>query len=289
MEELTGEEFDQFLSSFKNNQRYYNTLEIISYSNENKPLTPNIDFKMYCLDHIKDDTKSFAGMLPKSMDAIFYKKEDNILYLIEFKGSNLNDHGLNKVQNVFDKVVSKNNSITIKSHNKGSNKKDYDCYDKDMEDDLKYVKDHFKDTIQEDSEKKPIESLFMTIPLIYQDYCLRNGKDCKDIRNFLDNCIKKLYLVVAIIEDDENVNEEQSQRKGMNVSHLFYSKKSNKSKSNRRGKFNKSNSTSIKNRRDPIRGYYKKLTVLGIFDDCQIGEKNKFKQFLADEGLEDNN
>ena len=167
MEELTGEEFDQFLSSFKNNQRYYNTLEIISYSNENKPLTPNIDFKMYCLDHIKDDTKSFAGMLPKSMDAIFYKKEDNILYLIEFKGSNLNDHGLNKVQNVFDKVVSKNNSITIKSHNKGSNKKDYDCYDKDMEDDLKYVKDHFKDTIQEDSEKKPIESLFMTIPLIY--------------------------------------------------------------------------------------------------------------------------
>ena len=259
MQELSKEDFHKFLLSFHNNPRYFNTLEEISRSDKGNPLT-NVPCSMYNLDHMKDDVKSLNDLKPKSMDAIFYKEEENILYLFEFKGADISQNSTMKLDILVKELVMKNNANVSKKSTK--------CISTPIIKNLMKFREDFIDPIESSLKLKPIESLTMTIPSIYNEYCQEKGCTPKDIRSFLNNCQKNIFVLVKEdVREDEDLDEILDEKK--------------------KGKFNRSfyeRLTKSKN----INDYYYKLKRDGIIDDYQIGLEHKFRNYLKSEDLLNN-
>ena len=108
----------------------------------------------------------------------------------------------------------------------------------------------------------------MTIPSIYNEYCQEKGCTPKDIRSFLNNCQKNIFVLVKEdVREDEDLDEILDEKK--------------------KGKFNRSfyeRLTKSKN----INDYYYKLKRDGIIDDYQIGLEHKFRNYLKSEDLLNN-
>ena len=199
MESLTNKEFIEFFESFKYEDEYYTSITTISSPHDtngniiNDPLIKYDSFKMYSLDEIKHDTKLFNSKYPKSVDAIHFKEREDgkfVLYLIEFKGTNLDTHGLQNLRAL---------NLEIQNRMKECNtrKDSGECFSENMVRDLKTIEKYFLDSIETDVNEKPTEALFLTIPTIYKEYCNKNNKELKDIDEFLRNCEKRLFVFVG--------------------------------------------------------------------------------------------
>lgn len=200
MSELTNDEFISFLKSFEdgeyNNHKFYDTITEISrkHSGKRESLIEN-DFKMYSLDDIAKSSNELRSNLPKTADAIFYKEDTDgklSLYFIEFKFHNLDEPDARDLLYSFvDEIYAYENK--------------FKCVKK-YRNDLNKVKKYYGDDITHSLILKPIESIKVVIPKLYNEYCSNNLLPQKDIESYLDKVDKRLFVFVSTYTEEGKFN-----------------------------------------------------------------------------------
>lgn len=195
---LTSQEtlFVEFLQSF---HEFYLKAYEIAENSKGVSILPmengENNFKMYALDEICHSCKIFTeegiSITPKTTDAIWYKKvEDNFfIFLIEFKGD------------LLCRNSSKCTLVEVIENLKNKN------YNDELEHELfllDKVVSKYSDRMLNGLAAKPIETVIIALPLIYEEYYEKNKSQVEylDIRNFLKSS-RIVYRVVSISEDYE--------------------------------------------------------------------------------------
>ena len=195
---LTADEtkFVEFLNSFP---QFYKKAHEIAENTNGISILPMEDgeneFKMYALDDICHSCKIFREgnllITPKTTDAIWYKKvgENFFIFLIEFKGD------------LLCRNSSKCTLVEVVENLKNKN------YNDELEHELfllDKVVSKYSDRMLNGLAAKPLETVTIALPLIYEEYYEKNKDDVEylDIRNFLKNC-RIVYRVVSISENYE--------------------------------------------------------------------------------------
>lgn len=202
MSEIENESFKKFLKSFNEgeykNHKYYDTITEISRkgSGDRAPLITNKK-EMYSLDDIAKGSESLKGNLPKTTDALWYKEGDDgkiSIYLIEFKFHNL------------DKPDPKDQLIAFVD-NIYSERKKYKCISDDERNELNTIKKYYGDNVNHSLILKPIETLNIVIPKLYEEYRVENPEnEMIDIKEFLNNIEKRYYVFVSTYTEEGKLN-----------------------------------------------------------------------------------
>ena len=195
---LTTEEtlFVEFLQSFP---QFYKKAHEIAENTKGISILPmengENDFKMYALDDICHSCDIFRDgnllITPKTTDAIWYKKvgENFFIFLIEFKGD------------LLCRNSSKCTLVEVVENLKNKN------YNDELEHEL-FLLDKvllkYSDRMLNGLAAKPLETVTIALPLIYEEYYEKNKDNVEylDIRNFLNNS-RIVYRVVSISEEYE--------------------------------------------------------------------------------------
>lgn len=262
MTSISNKAFIEFLEYYAKNPKYIDTITEISWPKNKKgetdrrrnPLIEN-SFQMLSLDDIcKECSKFDQYNRPSTTDALWYNLTDNgdlILYFIEFKWHNLDypkDQQL--MEDTFLKLERKTEITT------------------DMKDKFKKLYRSYSDEdVSFKLRLKPFESLFVVLPILFEDYCEKNNKDLIGLNNFLKTCEIKVFSFVSTFTRE---NESQGY-------------KNNKSKN--RLKFNRIMGPKGSIGRT-VWKQYKRLELSPLIDFADIYPKSFFETFLIDEGLE---
>lgn len=208
MSDSCNEEFIKFIRSFDGgshkNHKFHDTITEISrkHSGKREPLIEN-DFEMYSLDDIKDGSKILKDNPPKTTDALYFKEDDGklSLYLIEFKFHNLDDPDAKDLLNAFvDEIYS------------SDNKKKYKCLSKDDKNDLRKIRNYYGDDVSNTLVLKPIETIRVTLPGLYEEYCNNNPDVEKiNIEKYLDNIEKKYFVFVSTYTETGKFNRHKEE------------------------------------------------------------------------------
>lgn len=198
--ELTGDEslFVEFLKSYP---QFYKKSHEIAENSKGVSILPTDDgkneFRMYSLDEICHSCRIFRQdnvlITPKTTDAIWYKKQNGIFYifLIEFKGDLLfKASGKCLLVDAVESLKAKNEEL------QNDLSREIAMLDKTV---LK-----FSDRMLNGLAVKPLETVTIALPLIYEEY-YENNKDhveYLDIRKFLSDS-RIIYRVVSISADYE--------------------------------------------------------------------------------------
>ncbi len=137
--------------------------------------------------HLKDNG-SVKGNRPASVDGLYFV--NGRLYLIEFKGTY--NYTLN-FEEIMDKCIEK-------------------VDDEDLVGALENIKNRYDDEILCNLKIKPSDSLFLTLPKIYQYYCEKMGLEHnkKEFLSWLLKVPKRLYVVFLNDSYDSERNESKS-------------------------------------------------------------------------------
>lgn len=199
MEVLTNKEFITFIRS---HEKFYEDITEISKNNSGTPLIEN-DFKMYSLDEMCWDCELLEDYTPKTTDALFFKESLDgkfTLYIIEFKFHNFNKPNAKDMLKIMNEDV--NNS---------------DCASDKFKSNFRKIKNYYGDEVEFSLILKPIESLSVVIPALYEQYCIDNNIPQKDIRTFLDNAEKKLIVFISHYDEKRNHNRSKQRVQTMDV------------------------------------------------------------------------
>lgn len=193
---LTSDEakFVEFLKSFS---QFYWPSHKIAENSKGVSILPHDgdknEFKMYALDEICHSCQIFkeggVWFTPKTTDAIWYRKENDnfFIFLIEFKGDFLcRTSSKCSLVEVVDSLKSKNY---------------YDELSQEINS-LDKIVDKYSDRLLNGLASKPLETVTIALPLIYEEYYNNNNVEYLDIRKFLNNS-RIIYRVVSISEDYE--------------------------------------------------------------------------------------
>ena len=205
MEALTNKEFKDFI---KSHDKFYKDITEISMSDFGESLIEN-DFKMYSLDEMCWDCKLLEEDTPKTTDALWFKESLDgkiTLYIIEFKFHNFNN------PNVKDML-----EIMAKDVNDSELEDKYKCLSDKFKNNLRKIKNYYGDEVEFSLILKPIESLSIVIPTLYEQYCIDKGIPQKDIRSFLDNIEKRLIVFVSHYDDKKKHNKSKQRVQTMDV------------------------------------------------------------------------
>lgn len=202
MNDLSIEEFVDFIKSYK---KYYLPITEISAPKKNNKvdkenaLVKNDNFFMYSLDDMCKSVDKFKNR-PTSMDALYYKiHEDNFsLYLIEFKGHNFEE--IKTKDTMVDNIDSVISNISNKSE---VSKQDI----RDLENFRKY---YVNKEIGLNSRLKIFESLFIVLPVLYEEYCKNNNIKIKNIKKFLNDSVTNVFFVSRDFNDPKNKRNNKS-------------------------------------------------------------------------------
>jgi len=203
MDDLTNKEFIEFI---KSHEKFFKSITEISMNDYDEPLIEN-DFKMYSLDEMCWDCK-LLEKAPTTTDALYYKEHNDgklSLYLIEFKFHNFNSPNAKDMLELISKDV-----------NADGNK--YNCLSNTYKKYLRKINNYYGDEVLFKLVLKPIESLNIVIPALYEQYCLDNGYPIKDIRKFLENVEKKLIVFVSHYDDNPHRNKSKQRLQSMDIS-----------------------------------------------------------------------
>ena len=190
MENLTNREFIDFIKSYN---EYYKDITEISKNKYGEILIEN-NFKMYSLDEMCWDCELLQERTPKTTDALYYKENSDgslSLYLIEFKFHNFNDPSAQDMLNSISKDV-----------NDERNKTKYKCLSHKYKKYLRKINNYYGDDVEFGLVLKPIESINVVIPALYEQYCIDNSYPQKDIRKYLQNIEKKMIVFVSHYDDN---------------------------------------------------------------------------------------
>lgn len=209
MEELTNDDFKKFIRYFKDKEyedeyhkihKCYDTVRELSKSDTERadPLIRNSFQKMYGLDWMVKCSKKLNNKPPKSTDALFINEDKNgnlKLHLIEFKFIGRRSH--------WDKMNNLWSDIRRKVHCE-EYLEDYEkCFNDSFVNDFKTIKEDFHDPIEISLQLKPYEAVFITLPELYDEYCMEEGLPRKDIKNYLANIDKYYWAFVGSYSQSE--------------------------------------------------------------------------------------
>lgn len=137
--------------------------------------------------HLKKNG-SVKSNLPSSVDGLYFAKGK--LYLIEFKGTY---NATLDLEEIMDKCIEK-------------------VDDDDLISNLESIKNRYDDEILFNLKIKPSDSLFLTLPKVYQYYCEKIGLEHnkKEFLSWLLNVKKRLYVVFLNDNFDSERNESKS-------------------------------------------------------------------------------
>lgn len=191
---LDESKFVEFLESFS--QFYWPSYKIAENAKGVSILPHDGDkneFKMYALDEICHSCTIFkeggVWFTPRTTDAIWYKKQDDnfFIFLIEFKGDYLfkNSSKCTLVE-VVDSLKNKNYYDEIS--------REIALLDK--------IVDKYSDKMLNGLAAKPLETVTIALPLIYEEYYNNNEVEYLDIRKFLASS-RIIYRVVSISDEYE--------------------------------------------------------------------------------------
>ena len=200
MDVLTNKEFINFIRS---HDKFYEDITEISKNNSGKPLIEN-DFKMYSLDEMCWDCELLEEYTPKTTDALFFKESldgNFTIYIIEFKFHNFNKPNAKDMLKIMENDVKKS-----------------DCASDKFKNNFRKIKNYYGDEVEFSLILKPIESLSVVIPALYEQYCLDNDMPQKDIRTFLDNVKKKLIVFISHYDDKRKHDKSKQRVQTMSVS-----------------------------------------------------------------------
>lgn len=205
MDPLTNDDFIEFLKSFRDDY-FFRITEISKPRNSNRSLVYH-NFRMYSFDDMCKKYQIIKDNLPKSMDALHYEIDENgklTLYIIEFKTFNMEDNKSTYTQiEALHKTFKKLNKRTCDYSDKPF------VTDKTLEN-FEDIKEHFVDSIEFDLIMKPIETLFVAIPWIYDEYCKDNPQITKkDIRSYLNGIDIKLFVFIKRYAPNVNVSADR--------------------------------------------------------------------------------
>ena len=205
MEALTNKEFKDFI---KSHDKFYKDITEISMSDFGESLIEN-DFKMYSLDEMCWDCKLLEEDTPKTTDALWFKESLDgkiTLYIIEFKFHNFNSPNAKDMLEIMAKDV-----------NDSELEDKYKCLSDKFKNNLRKIKNYYGDEVEFSLILKPIESLSVVIPTLYEQYCIDNDIPQKDIRSFLDKIEKRLIVFVSHYDDKKKHNKSKQRVQTMDV------------------------------------------------------------------------
>ena len=244
-----NEEFIKFIKSFDKgsykNHKFYESITEISrkHSGKRESLIVN-DFELYSLDDIKDGSRNLQTNPPKTTDALYYKENDGklSLYLIEFKFHNLDDPDAKDLLNAFvDEIFS------------SDNKNKYRCLSKNNKKDLKKIRNYYGDDVSNTLVLKPIETIKVVLPSLYDEYCKNNCSAEKiNIEEYLNSIEKKYFVFVSTYTEN--------------------------------GKFNR-HKEKLESQSTGLEKYFDRLKFGKIINHYEIWPSCDFEYFLKSEGL----
>ena len=203
--------FVDFLKSF--NEFYWPSYKIAENSKGISILPQDggkNEFKMYALDEICHSCSIFkeedVWFTPRTTDAIWYKKEgDNFfIFLIEFKGD------------LLCKTSSKCTLVEVVENLKNKNFNDEFTREIKL---LDKVVSKYSDKMLNSLVAKPLETVTIALPLIYEDYYNNNEVEYLDINAFLNNS-RIIYRVVSI-SDEYEPNRQRSRGRSYRCSNMI--------------------------------------------------------------------
>lgn len=266
--DLTKDEtlFVEFLKSFP---QFYMQSHKIAENKAGNSILPKgngkNEFKMYSLDDICHSCSIFKGdgvwFTPKTTDAIWYRKVNSNFYifLIEFKGDYLCKNSTKcRLVDVYD---------SLKVRDEYEFKREIKSLEK--------VISKFSDKMLNGLATKPLETVTIALPLIYEDYYEKNKDNVEflDIRNFLRNS-RIIYRVVSISGEDES-NRQRSRGRSYRCSTMIPSmcKKLARERHDRElgASYEKSLLT-----------YHKRYERAGIVYDAGFIDNTAFNNFIND-------
>lgn len=274
---ISNEDFIAFLDLYTVNPKYYDTIAEISWpkksngeTDRNKSPLISSSFKMLSLDDIcKDCTKFNKNNLPSTTDALWYNINSEgklVLYFIEFKWHNLD---VQKDQKIMDETF-----LNLVSGTKITT---------DMKDKFKKLRKSYVDEdVTFKLRLKPFESLFIVLPMLFEDYCEREHADLNGLHDFLESCEIKFYSFVSTYTKPKEPYVKKK-NKIMKIE-INQSKKSKRNRSHERSDFNRTIGPkgSIGN---TVRQQYKRLELSPFIDFADVFPRSSFDVFLKTEGL----
>ena len=192
--------FEEFMESYS---AYFKHVYIISKTSDGEPLLTHKkgknQFLMYDLDKICASCSIFRqgnfSFLPKTTDALWFRKHENgefYIYLVEFKGD--------KLYNKSKKCELVEYLDTLNQRFKDNPNDPYAGMDKNT---IKHIIGKYSDKMLNGLALKPLETITIAIPLLYQDYCSKHVDiETFDIVSFLRKS-KILFRVVSLPENLE--------------------------------------------------------------------------------------
>ena len=99
------------------------------------------------------------------------------------------------------------------SNNDSENK--YKCLPNDYKKYLREINNYYGDEVLFGLVLKPIESLNVVIPSLYEQYCIENNCPIKDIRKYLGNVEKKVIVFVSHFDDNKQTNKSKQRLQSM--------------------------------------------------------------------------
>ena len=262
-------QFIKFLEYFEN---YYLPSHIIAQNIYGETILPTKkgknQFEMYSLDDICKSCSCFKEndliFTPKTTDAIWYKKCGDIFYifLIEFKGDYL------------CKNSSKCSLIELKKDLENIND-EYNNSFNHIVGSMKNIVNKYSDKMLNGLAMKPLETVTVSIPLIYEDY-YRNNKNKSDvewidIREFLNNS-KIVYRVVSISEGYEP-NRQRTRGRAYRCSNMIPNECEKYAKE-------EMDDEPIKSYESSLKTYYKRYENAGIIYNYDFIENTEFNNFI---------
>ena len=207
MDPLTNEEFIKFLCSFKD-EYYCPVTEISRAKTGNKQPLIHSEFKMLSFDDMCRKYDLIKKHLPKTMDAIHFEVDENdklTLYLIEFKNFSMTDR-----YSTYQEIEALHRSLKKKNKKTVDPESEEKIISNTFLRKFENVKKHFVDSIEFDLRMKPLESILVSLPWLYDEYCNNNEDiDKKDIRKFLNNADIKLIVFINRYAPRNNVSADR--------------------------------------------------------------------------------
>lgn len=204
-----SEEENQFIKFIESFSDYYKPAYTVSDNILPTDKGRNM-FDLYSLDDICQSIEmkeNGTAYNPKTTDAIFFKKPEDgrfTIFLIEFKGDNITNFSTKlRLCDYIQKLMEMKKNLYSK-HEK-------DILQKDIND-LKKILMKYSDSMLNSLILKPIETVTVSLPLIYESYYEKN-KDNDDIKHFdINNFLRKSRIVYKVVchSDTENPYRERS-------------------------------------------------------------------------------
>lgn len=267
---LTPDEtqFVKFLESFP---QFYKKAHQIAENKKGITILPTgkgrNEFKMYALDDICHSCKTFIEgdllFTPKTTDALWYKKVEDlfVIFLIEFKGDYLcrNSSKCSLVDAIY----------TLQLRNQEYNNEFFDIINK-----LEKIVNKYSDKLLNGLAAKPLETVTISLPLIYEEYYEKNkdNKDVEyiDIRNFLSRS-RIVYRVVSL--SDETPNRQKTLGNSYRCSNMIPAECKIYAKKNHDKSLELSYESSLKT-------YHKRYEKAGIIYSAGFVDTKGFNNFI---------